>query len=97
MKNVMPISKKRILEIGHYLAEFALEFVPGDLDQNTYDASDLLLLFDVWYSNFIRYAETNNLITQDELLILTKNPDELDGFIKEAAIDAAREVIIEKA
>jgi hypothetical protein len=97
MKNVMPFNDERILEIGLYLAEFALEFVPGDLDLNTYDGNDFLLLFDAWYENFIRYAETNHLIRHDEIVALTENLNELDIFIKEAAIDAAREAIIAKA
>jgi|GEM_PF-2666154 len=97
MRNTTPFAKKRILDIGLYLAEFALEFVPGDKGQNPYDADDFLLLFDIWYKNFIWYAKTNTLITCDEVLTLTENLNGLDGLIKEAAIDAAREIIFEKA
>jgi hypothetical protein len=97
MNNVMPFTNSRILEIGLYLAEFAVEFVPVEADMNTYDGNDFLLLFDAWYENFIRYAETNSLVTRDERFALYENLNELDGIIKEAAIDAAREAIIAKA
>ncbi|HJZ42016.1 MAG TPA: hypothetical protein VJ203_16725 [Bacteroidales bacterium] len=89
MKIVLPFSDKRIREIGLYLAEFALEFVPGDGDVNAYDTNDFLMLFDTWYDKFIRYAETNRLVSRGELRALTENFDELDSFIKEAAINTA--------
>ena len=94
MKIVLPFSEKRIRLTGLYLAEFALEFVPGEEDVNSWNASDFLSLFDGVYANFIRYLETNSLVTRQEILVLTENPQELDGFIKEAAIDSAREIIM---
>jgi len=67
----------------------SLEFVPGDGDVNAYDTNDFLMLFDTWYDKFIRYAETNRLVSRGELRALTENFDELDSFIKEAAINTA--------
>ncbi len=96
MKNDLSFTEKRIHETGLYLAEFALEFLPGDAALNSYDANDFLLLFDIWYNNFIRYAETNGLVSCDELLDMQENRDDLDVFIKAAAIDAAREIIMDK-
>lgn len=97
MRKATPFTKKRIVEIGRYLAEFSLEFVPVDKDQNPYDTDDLLLLFDIWYKNFIWYAKTNRLITRDELLTLIENLNGLEGVIKEAAVSVAHDVILEKA
>lgn len=97
MKRVMTFPNKRILEIGQYLAEFALEFVPGDKNPNASNPKKLSLVMDTWYEKFIRYAETNKLITPEEIWMLNENPNGLDESIKEAAIHAAREVLIEKA
>ena len=97
MKKVISFPYKRINDIGQYLAEFALEFVPGNADLNKYDDNYFVRVFDTLYEKFIRYAETNNLITREELLILNENPMGMDSYIKEAAIDAVREIIIEKA
>jgi hypothetical protein len=96
MKNATPITNKRIPEIGRLLAQFALDFVPDDADLNDYNGNDFVLLFDSWYEKFIRYVETNNLVTHFEALVLTENMNELDDLIKEAAIDAARETILAK-
>jgi hypothetical protein len=96
MKNATPITNKRIPEIGLLLAQFALDFVPEDADLNAYNGNDFVLLFDSWYEKFIRYVETNNLVTRFEALVLTENMNELDDLIKEAAIDAARETILAK-
>jgi hypothetical protein len=89
MKIVLPFSEKRIREIGLYLAEFALEFVPGDTDVNKYDTRDFLLLFDAWYDKFIQYAETNRLVSRSEIRSLVENYDKLDSFIKNAAAGCA--------
>jgi hypothetical protein len=96
MNKLMSFPYKRIFDVGKYLAEFALEFIPGNVDLNKYDDNYFAELFDFWYEKFIRYAETNNLITREELMILNENPNGLDGFIKEAATQAAREIIFEK-
>jgi|WetSurSiteA1Bulk_404760.scaffolds.fasta_scaffold00146_4 hypothetical protein len=88
---------KRIREIGKYLAEFALEFFQGNADPGSYEADQLLVFFDTWFDNFIRYAETNSLITRDEVQMLTENPNGLDDYIKEAAVEAAREIFMKKA
>jgi hypothetical protein len=95
MKIAMPFSEKRIRLIGTYLAEFALDFIPGSTDTSSWDANDFLALFDREYSHFLRYVETNRLVTRNELLILSENLNELDDLIKEAAIYAAREVAAE--
>jgi hypothetical protein len=95
MKRVMTFPNKRIIEIGHYLAEFALEFIPGEKNANTCSTGKLLSVLDAWYDKFIRYAETNKLITHEEIWMLDENPNGLDEFIKEAAINAAREALIE--
>jgi len=97
MKRVMTFPNKRILEIGQYLAEFALDFVPGDKNANAYDTIKLTSVIDAWYEKFIRYAETNKLITPEEIWMLNENPNGLVDFIKEAAFRAAQEVLIEKA
>jgi hypothetical protein len=89
MKIVLPFSETRIREIGLYLAEFALEFVPGDADMNRYEPRDFLLLFDTWYVKFILYAETNRLVSRSEIRTLVENYDKLDSYIKEAATNCA--------
>ena len=97
MKNVMPFTTSRVLEIGHCLAEFAVEFVPVEADISAFNGNDFFSLIDTWYENFIRYAETNSLVTRDEIFALNENFYGLDVFIKEAAIDAATDAIIAKA
>lgn len=94
--NAVQLTEERIQDLGHFLAEFALEFVPVGEDINTYDANDFMTLFDVWYQNFILYAETNRLFAMDEKEALLENHNELDCLIKDAAIDAAREIITAK-
>jgi hypothetical protein len=96
MRRTTPFTKKRIQTIGLYLAEFALEFAPRHTELSSWEANDFLKLFDNWYRNFIRYAETNQMITLDEILNLHENLNGLDDLIKEAAIDAARDMVIEK-
>jgi hypothetical protein len=87
---------RRIKEMGLYLAEFAMDFLPGDADVNAYNANDFLALFDQWYPHFIRYAETNRMLEAGEKDVLQENEGDLIGFIKDAAVDAAREIIMEK-
>jgi hypothetical protein len=94
--NTLQLTEKRIRDLGLLLAEFALEFVPAGEDVNTYDANDYMTLFDVWYQNFIQYAETNHLFAIGEKEALLENDHELDCYIKDAAIDAAREMIAAK-
>lgn len=94
--NALQLTEERIQDLGHFLAEFALEFVPAGEDVNTYDANDFMTLFDVWYQNFILYAETNRMFAMDEKEALLENYNELDCLIKDAAIDAAREIITAK-
>jgi hypothetical protein len=95
-ENLLQLTEKRINELGIYLAEFALEQVPREDDVNSYDANDLLSLFEKCYENFISYAETNGLFNSDEKKALIENKDELDCYITEQAIDAAREIITEE-
>ena len=77
-ENALKLTEDRINELGLYLAEFALEQVPNDDDVNSYDANDLVSLFEECYKNFIRYAETNGLFNSDEKKALIENKDELD-------------------
>jgi hypothetical protein len=95
MKNesAIQLTEKRINDLGLYLAEFALDFVPGDDDVNTYDANDFLALFDAWFPYFLRYAETNRMFENGEKESLAET--ELVSYIKDAAVDAAREIIME--
>ncbi|MBP1669465.1 MAG: hypothetical protein H6Q21_1831 [Bacteroidetes bacterium] len=95
-ESAIQLTESRINDLGLYLAEFALDFVPGDEDVYSYDANDFLALFDQWFPHFIRYAETNRMFDRGEREALTENIDELVGYIKDAAIDAAREIIMEK-
>jgi|PlaIllAssembly_1097288.scaffolds.fasta_scaffold251225_2 hypothetical protein len=97
MKRVMTFPNKRIHEIGHDLAAFILELMPGDKDMSNWDDSRFLAVFDTWFDKFLRYAETNRLISYEEIWMLNENPNGLDDFIKQVAIEAVREVIIEKA
>jgi hypothetical protein len=97
MKRVMTFPNKRILEIGQYLAEFALDFLQIDKHSGTYSTSRISSVIDLWYERFIRYAETNKLITREEIWMLHENPNGLDESIKEAAMKAVREVLTEKA
>jgi hypothetical protein len=98
MKNViMPLTTSRVIEIGHYLAEFAVDFVPIEADISAYNSNDFFSLIDTWYENFIRYAETNHLVSRDEIFALRENFYGLDVFIKEAAIDAAADTFVAKA
>jgi hypothetical protein len=97
MKRVMTFPNKRLHEIGHYLAEFTLELAPGDKDMNTWDDSKFLSLFDTWFEKFIRYAETNKLISPEEVWMMNEDPNGLNGCIKDVAVHAAREVITIKA
>lgn len=94
MKIAMPFSEKRIRSIGTYLAEFALDFIPGGTETSSWDANDFLTLFDREYPHFLRYVETNRLVSRYELQVLLDNLNELDDLIKEAAIEAARELIM---
>ena len=98
MKNVnaQQMTQKRINTLGLYLAEFALEFIPADHHVNSYNANDFLMLFDDWYESFIRYAETNRMFLGGEKEALIENTDDLIFQVKEAAIDAAREIIMAK-
>jgi hypothetical protein len=95
-ENVIQLTEKRINDLGLYLAEFALDFVPTDEDVYSYDANDFLALFDKWFPHFIRYAETNRMFNNGEQGVLAENSDELVSFIKDSAVDAAREIIMEK-
>jgi hypothetical protein len=94
--NALQLTENRVQDFGLFLAEFALEFVPAGEDVNTYDANDFMTLFDAWYQNFIQYAETNRLFAIGEKEALLENDNELDCLIKDAAIDAAREIITVK-
>jgi hypothetical protein len=91
--NTLQLTEKRIQDLGLFLAEFALEFVPAGEDVNTYDTNDFITLFDAWYQNFIHYAETNRMFAIGEKEALLENDHELDCLIKDSAIDAAREII----
>jgi hypothetical protein len=95
-ESAIQLTENRINDLGLYLAEFALDFVPSDEDVSSYDANDFLVLFDQWFRHFIRYAETNRMFDQGEQDALTDNSDELVSYIKDAAVDAAREIIMEK-
>ncbi|MBN1417089.1 MAG: hypothetical protein JW973_18480 [Bacteroidales bacterium] len=94
--NKLALTEDRISALGLYLAEFALDFVSDDEDLSIYTASHFLALFDKWYDNFIRHAETNRMFYAGEKEALIENNDDLVSCIKEAAIDAARELILEK-
>ena len=98
MKNedVLPLTEKRINDLACSLAVFAMDFVPGD-DAYIYEANDFLALFDKWFQHFIRYADTNGMFNPGEKEALLENENELVGYILDAAIDAARELIMEKA
>jgi hypothetical protein len=95
-QNSLQMTEQRINDLGLYLAEFALDFLPGDADVNTYDANDFLALFDKWFRHFIGYAETNRMFETGEKKALAENDNDLVSFIKDAAVDFAREIIMEK-
>jgi hypothetical protein len=95
-ENANQLTGKRIDDLGLYLAEFALDFIPGDEDVNAYDANDFLALFNEWFPHFIRYAETNRMFENGEKEALAEDNEELIESIKDAAVDAAREIIMEK-
>lgn len=95
-ESAIQLTEQRINDLGHYLAEFSLDFVPVDGALHKYDANDFLALFDAWFQHFIRYAETNRMFENGEREALSENSGEVAGYIKDAAIDAAREIIIEK-
>jgi hypothetical protein len=95
-ESAIQLTENRINDLGLYLAEFALDFVPSDEDVYSYDANDFLTLFDQWFRHFIRYAETNGMLENGEQVALNENNDELVSYIKDAAVDAAREIIMEK-
>jgi hypothetical protein len=95
-ENALQLTEERIHDLGLFLAEFALEFVPPEDNVDTYDANDFMALFDTWYQNFIRYAETNRMLAMGEKEALVENDNELDCFVKDAAIDAGREIITAK-
>ena len=97
MKQFMSFPKKRITDIGIYLAEFTLDLLHYNEDPNTFDENYYAMAFDAFYQKFLRYAETNRLITHEEARILDEDPNRLYDFIKDVAIDAAREIITEKA
>jgi len=90
------MTEQRINDLGICLAEFTLDFIPGDTEINTYDANDFLALFDKWFSPFIRYGETNRMFDDGEIESLAGDDNELVSCIKDAAVDAAREIIMEK-
>jgi hypothetical protein len=83
---------RRIEEIGVYLAEFALEFFPIPEDPKDFDTNSFSMFLETWYDRFLRYAETNRMITRDEIWMLNENINRLDEFIKEAAVNTAREL-----
>jgi len=95
-ENAIQLTDQRINALGLYLAEFSLDFVPVDSALNKYDANDFLALFDAWFTHFLRYAETNIMFEAGEKEALTLNHSELVSYIKDAAVDAAREIIMEK-
>lgn len=89
----MSFPNRRIREIGQNLADFALEFVRVDADLNAHDSEYFVMIFDAWFDKFLRYAETNNLITAEEATLILDDPNCLDDFIKDAAIVAARQIL----
>jgi hypothetical protein len=95
-ESAIQLTENRINDLGLYLAEFALDFVPGEKDVSSYDANDFLALFDQWFRHFIRYAETNRMFDKGEQEALIENNNELISYVKDAAVDAAREIIMEK-
>lgn len=95
-ESAIQLTENRIYDLGLYLAEFALDFVPGEKDVFSYDANDFLELFDQWFRHFIRYAETNRMFDKGEQEALIENNNELISYVKDAAVDAAREIIMEK-
>jgi hypothetical protein len=95
-QSALPMTDQRINDLAIYLAEFALDFIPGDTDVSSYDANDFLALFDEWFSPFVRYAETNRMFDNGEKEALAGDDNELVSCIKDAAVDAAREIIMEK-
>lgn len=97
MKNqgVLQLTEKRINDFAWYLAEFAMDFV-SDYEAYKYEANDFLALFNKCFRNFVLYAETNGMFNAGEKEALLDNDNELVGFIIDAAIDAARELIMEK-
>jgi hypothetical protein len=97
MRQFISFPTKRIAEIGVFLAEFILDLIPNHEETNNFDEHSYLMAFDVYYEKFLRYAETNKLITMYESSILDENPGGLDGFIKDVAIEAIREMITEQA
>jgi len=98
MKNesAIQLTEQRIEDLGIYLAEFALDFVPGDDDVNNYDANDFLALVDAWFPYFTRYAETNGILENGEREALAENKDDLVSYIKDSAVDAAKEILMEE-
>ncbi|MBN2275185.1 MAG: hypothetical protein JXK95_12690 [Bacteroidales bacterium] len=94
-KDGLQMTEERINDFATGLAEFAMDFVPGD-DASAYEANDFLALFNKWFRNFIHYAETNGMFNPGEKEALLDDDNELAIYIKDAAIGAARELIMEK-
>lgn len=95
-QNAIELSRQRINDLALYMAEFALDFLPGDADVNVYDANDFLALINEWFPHFLQYAETNRMLEAGEKEALVENDGELISVIKESAVDAAREIVMEK-
>ena len=94
--SMLHITPKRLDELGLFLAEFALDFLPAGADVKTYNAGDFLAMFDKWFQPFIGYAETNRMFHDGEREALEEHDTDLINAIKDAAVDAARELIMEK-
>ena len=95
-ESVIQLTDQRINALGLYLAEFSLDFVPVDSALNKYDANDFLALFDAWFQHFLTYAETNRMFEAGEKETLALNHSEMVSCVKDAAVDAAREIVMEK-
>jgi hypothetical protein len=94
IENKMPLAENRIRDLGLFLAEFAMDFVPPRDNVRSYTANDFYELINEWFRDFIRYAETNGMFLNGEKEALLNN--ELVTYVKEAAIGSAREIALEK-
>jgi hypothetical protein len=89
----LQLNEKRINELGMDLADFAVENVASNDDLSLYDKNKLLVMFDECYEDFIRYAESSELLNKGEEKVLTENEGDLDDYIKEVAIDTVSETL----
>jgi hypothetical protein len=89
----LQLNEKRINELGMNLADFAVKNIASNNDLSLYDRNKLLVMFGECYADFIRYAESHELLNKGEEKVLTENEADLDAYIKEIAINIVSETL----